>query len=74
MEQIYTKYKFNVEREIIKMRKKRFTKNVGILVSNETFDQLVEVTDEQEITISKFIRQLIEEKLSTTGRENINER
>jgi hypothetical protein len=56
------------------MQKKRFTKNVGILVSNETFDQLVEVTDEQEITISKFIRQLIEEKLSTTGREKTNER
>ena len=56
------------------MRKKRFTKNIGILVSNETFDQLVEVTDKQEITISKFIRQLIEEKLNTTGRENINDR
>lgn len=56
------------------MRKKRFTKNVGILLSNETFDQLVEVTDEQEITISKFIRQLIEEKLNATGRENTNDR
>ena len=56
------------------MRKKRFTKNIGILVSNETFEQLVEVTDEQEITISKFIRQLIEEKLNEKGRENTNER
>jgi hypothetical protein len=56
------------------MRKKRFTKNIGILVSNETFDQLVEVTDIEEITISKFIRQLIEDKLSTTGRENTNDR
>ena len=56
------------------MRKKRYTKNIGILVSNETFDQLVKVTDEQEITISKFIRQLIEEKLNTTGREKTNER
>jgi len=55
------------------MRKKRFTKNVGILVSNETFFQLVEVTDKQEITISKFIRQLIEERLSSEGRERTNE-
>ena len=56
------------------MRKKRYTKNIGILVSNGTYDQLVEVTDELEITVSQFIRQLIEEKLSNTGRENINER
>ena len=56
------------------MQKKRYTKNIGILVSNETFDQLVEVTDELEITISKFIRQLIEDNLSETGRENNNER
>lgn len=56
------------------MQKKRFTKNIGILVSNETFDQLVEVTDEQEITVSKFIRQLIEEKLNEPGRENDNDR
>jgi hypothetical protein len=56
------------------MQKKRYTKNIGILVTNRTFDQLIEVTDEQEITVSKFIRQLIEEKLNETGRENNNER
>lgn len=55
------------------MRKKRFTKNVGILVSNETFDQLVEVTDRQEITLSKYIRQLIEERLNHERREKSNE-
>jgi hypothetical protein len=55
------------------MRKKRFTKYVGILVGNETFDQLVEETDKEEITISKFIRQLIEERLKTEGREKTNE-
>jgi hypothetical protein len=55
------------------MRKKRFTKNIGILVGNKTFKQLIEVTDKEEITISKFIRQLIEERLSSEGREKINE-
>lgn len=55
------------------MRKRQFTKNLGILVSKETFDQLVEVTDELEITISKFIRQLVEERLSSEGREKTNE-
>ena len=56
------------------MRKKRYTKNIGILVSNVTLDQLIEVTDRLEITISKFIRHLIEEKLNETGREKTNER
>jgi len=55
------------------MRKKRFTKNVGILVSNETFDQLVEVTDKDEITLSEYIRQLIEERLNEAGRETKND-
>ena len=55
------------------MRKKRLTKNVGILVSNETFNQMVEVTDKDEITLSEYIRQLIEERLNAEGRENTNE-
>jgi macrodomain Ter protein organizer (MatP/YcbG family) len=56
------------------MQKKRYTKNIGILLSNETYYQLVEVTDREEITISKFIRQLIEERLNSEGREKNNER
>ena len=56
------------------MQKKRYTKNIGILVTNESFDQLIEVTDRLEISVSKYIRQLIEEKLSELGRENNNER
>ena len=55
------------------MQKKRYTKNIGILVCNETFNQLVEVTDKEEITLSEFIRQLIEEKLNATGRETKND-
>jgi predicted CopG family antitoxin len=45
------------------MRKKRFTKNVGILMSNETYGQLVEVTDKEEMTVSEFIRGLVEKEL-----------
>lgn len=56
------------------MQKKRYTKNIGILVSTETFHQLIDVTDELEITVSKFIRQLIEEKLNEPGREKDNDR
>jgi hypothetical protein len=46
------------------MRKKRFTKNVGILISDEVFDHLVAVTDMKEITLSKYIRKLIEDRLN----------
>ena len=55
------------------MRKKRFTKNIGILISNETFDQLVKVTDKEEITVSEFIRQLIEDRLDPERKEKTNE-
>ena len=55
------------------MRKKRFTKNVGILISNKIYDQLVEVTDRKEVTISKFVRQLIEERLNAVRREKTND-
>jgi hypothetical protein len=56
------------------MRKKRFNNYVGIMLRNETFDQLVEVTDREEITLSKFIRKLIEERLNKEEVENCNER
>ena len=45
------------------MRKKHFTKNVGVLLSDETYDQLIEATDKAEVTFSNFIRELIEDKL-----------
>jgi predicted CopG family antitoxin len=55
------------------MRKKRFTKTIGILISEEAFDKLVEVTDKEEITISTFIRRLIDERLNLAGGEKYDE-
>jgi hypothetical protein len=49
------------------MRKKHFTKLIGVLLSEKTFEQLVQVTDEQQITISKYVRKLLEENLNQTG-------
>ena len=49
--------------EDIKMRKKHFTKNVGVLLSDETYALLIEATDKAEVTFSNFIRKLIEDKL-----------
>ena len=45
------------------MRKKYYTKNVGVLLSDQTYAQLIEATDKAEVTFSNFIRELIEDKL-----------
>jgi hypothetical protein len=55
------------------MRKKRFDKYVGIMIKTETFDQLVEVTDKHEITLSKYIRQLIKDRLKKEVEEKTND-
>ena len=49
--------------EDIKMRKKHYTKNVGVLLSDETYALLIEATDKAEVTFSNFIRYLIDDKL-----------
>ena len=46
------------------MRKKKFSKLVGVLLTDETHALLVKVTDEAEQTLSEYIREIIEDKLS----------
>ena len=46
------------------MRKRRYSHNVGVLLDDATYKRLVEITDKQEITLSKYIRDLIEQKIS----------
>ncbi len=45
------------------MRKKHFTKQIGLILSGETYDQLIEQTNKEEKTISEWIREAVEEKL-----------
>ncbi len=45
------------------MRKKHYTKNVGVLLSDEMYALLVEATDKAEETFSNFIREIIEDRL-----------
>lgn len=47
------------------MRKKKYTRNVGALLSEETYQLLFSVTNKLEISISELIRKMIEEKLVT---------
>ena len=45
------------------MRKKKYTKHVGVLFADETYDLLVKITDKKEVSLSEFIRTTIEQKL-----------
>jgi hypothetical protein len=47
------------------MRKRKLTKQIGVLLSEETYQLLFSVTNKLEISISELIRKMIEEKLIT---------
>jgi hypothetical protein len=50
--------------EGFKMRKKKYFHNVGVMLDEETYQQLVLLTDKKEVTVSEFIRALVQEKLA----------
>ena len=52
------------------MRKKRYSKHVGVLFTNEIYDKMVEVTDAREIPLSQYIREIVEEKINQ-GEEEV---
>ena len=51
------------------MRKRLYTRNVGVLFSEESYQKLVNITDELEVTISKYIRDLVLNQLKE--KENV---
>lgn len=46
------------------MRKKKYLHNVGVMLDDKTYQQLVRVTDAKEVTVSEFIRGLVQENLN----------
>ena len=54
------------------MRKRSLTRQVGVLFSEESHDKLIRITDIQEIPVSKFIRQIVEEKLNEIDNQEEN--
>ena len=46
------------------MRKRLYTRNVGVLLTEEIYQLLINITDKLEITISTYIRDLIEKNLT----------
>jgi hypothetical protein len=51
------------------MRKRSYTRNVGVLLTEDIYLQLINATDQLEVTISEYIRDLIENKLNKTQKE-----
>lgn len=46
------------------MRKRTLTRQVGVMISEETYQQLIKVTNEKEVSLSQFIRDVVEERLN----------
>ncbi len=51
------------------MRKRLYTRNVGILLTEETYKQLIDLTDKLEVTLSGYLRNLIEKELRENHKE-----
>jgi hypothetical protein len=52
-----------------RMRKRTYTRNVGVLLSEDIYQLLVDVTDMKEVTISEFIRDLLKDQLNLIQKE-----
>jgi hypothetical protein len=46
------------------MRKRLYTRNVGVLLTEDSYKQLIDITDELEVTVSEFIRGLVEKEIN----------
>ena len=53
------------------MKKKVYTRPVSVMLSEEMFDQVKAIADNEEIGISDYIREAIREKLATFNQNNI---
>ena len=52
------------------MKKRIYTRPVSVVLSQETFDQIEEITDREDNAISDYIRDAIQEKLNETKHNN----
>ena len=56
------------------MRKKTYTKNTAVLLSDEQYDRLLWITDRLEMPLSEFIRMAVDEKMDSELRRLKKER
>lgn len=53
------------------MKKKVYTRPVSMVLSDEIFNQVKTIADNDDIGISDYIREAIQEKLATFNQNNI---
>ena len=53
------------------MRKVNYAKHIGFVISEETYRKLVKLTNEKEIPLSQFVRDVLEEKLDRAQEETV---
>jgi hypothetical protein len=51
------------------MRKRLYTRNVGVLFTEDSYQKLIDITDEMEVTVSSYIRDLVLNQLKE--KENV---
>ena len=51
------------------MRKKTYTKNTAVLLSDEQYDRLLWITNRLEMPLSEFIRMAVDEKMDSELRK-----
>jgi predicted CopG family antitoxin len=51
------------------MLKKKYTKMASVLLTDKTYRQLITVTKEKEMSISAFVRKLLEKQLAINPME-----
>jgi hypothetical protein len=54
------------------MRKRKFTRQVGVVLSEETYALLIRITNAKELTVSEFIRGIVEGTLQEIVKEEGN--
>jgi len=51
------------------MRKRKLLKQIGVMFSEETYLHLVKVTDNKEISLSEFIREIVKKELTKSNKK-----
>ena len=52
------------------MRKKKYTNYVGVLFDDDTYSKLILITDKAEVSLSEYVRTVVEAKLKNGDEEN----
>lgn len=45
------------------MRKRNFTRQVGLILSEETYSRLIDQTNKEEASLSEWVREAVEKRL-----------